>query len=130
MIVYNPIIILLREKGHPMPNNETDKENKDYKVITYTDVVAFNYTLPDEDEPKTIEHELTIIWEDTVEKFIEEHGPEKAYNVRAFRREREKNFFIEQIESEADDLIDEVQEEIANKMKFGFDFSGQLHNDD
>ncbi|CAA6827609.1 MAG: Unknown protein, partial [uncultured Sulfurovum sp.] len=41
-----------------------------------------------------------------------------------------QNNLIAQIEDEADDLIDEVQEEIANKMKYGFEFSGQLHNDD
>lgn len=115
-----------------MPNNEVtgEKENSEFKVITYVDVVAFKYTLPNEEEPKTLEHELTIIWEDTLEKFIEQHGTNKPYKVRTFRREKEQKFFIEQIESEADDLIDEVQEEIANKMKFGFDFSGQLHNDD
>ena len=114
-----------------MPNNEpTSQEDKAYEVITYTDDVAFNYTLPDEEEPQTIEHELTVVWEDTLEKFIEEHGADKPYKIRTFRREREQKFFIEQIEGEADDLIDAVQEEIANKMKFGFDFSGQLHNDD
>ncbi|PHS31970.1 MAG: hypothetical protein COA92_07270 [Sulfurovum sp.] len=113
-----------------MPNNETDKEKSKYKVITYTDVVAFNYTLPNEDEPKTIEHELTIVWEDTIEKFVEEHGADKPYKIHTFNREREQNNLINQIEDEADDLIEEVQEQIANKMKFGFDFSGQLHNDD
>ncbi len=115
-----------------MPNNEptSEKESKAYEVITYTDDVAFNYTLPDEEEPRTIEHELTIVWEDTLEKFVEEHGADKPYKIQTFRREREQKFFIDQIESETEDLIDEVQEEIANKMKFGFDFSGQLHNDD
>jgi hypothetical protein len=101
-----------------------------YKVITYTDIVAFNYTLPNEEEPRTIEHELSIVWEDTIEKFIEEHGVDKDYKVHTFPREREYNNLINQIDELAEDLIDEVQEEIANKMKFGFDFSGQLHNDD
>lgn len=115
-----------------MTNNEvtSQKETKAYEVITYTDDVAFNYTLPDDEEPQTIEHEVTFIWEDTIEKFIEEHGADKPYKVHTFKREREQKFFIEQIEGRADDLIDEVQEEIANKMKFGFEFSGQLHNDD
>ena len=115
-----------------MPNNEptSQKESKAYEVITYTDDVAFNYTLPGEEEPKTIEHELTTVWEDTLEKFVEEHGADKPYKFRTFRREREQKFFIEQLEGETEDLIDNVQEEIANKMKFGFDFSGQLHNDD
>jgi len=115
-----------------MTNNEvtSQKENKAYEVICYTDMVAFNYTLPDDEEPQTIEHELTFIWEDTNEKFIEEHGTDKPYKVHTFKREREQKFFIEQIEGRTEDLIDEVQEEIANKMKFGFEFSGQLHNDD
>ena len=115
-----------------MTNNEvtSQKENKAYEVIIYTDMVAFNYTLPGDEEPQTIEHELTFIWEDTIEKFIEEHGADKPYRVQTFKREREQKILIEQIEGRADDLIDEVQEEIANKMKFGFEFSGQLHNDD
>ena len=115
-----------------MPNKEvtSQKEDTAYEVITYTDNVAFNYTLPDEEEAQTIEHELTFIWEETIEKFIEEHGSDRSYNVHTFKREREQNFFIERIESQTEDLIEEVQEEIANKMKFGFEFSGQLHNDD
>ncbi|MCF6245681.1 MAG: hypothetical protein L3J43_11690, partial [Sulfurovum sp.] len=88
------------------------------------------YTLPDEDEERKIEHELTVIWEESLEKFKEEHGEDKPYKIHHFKREREQKFFIEQLEGEAEDLIDEVQEEIANKMKYGFDFSGQLHNDD
>ena len=115
-----------------MTSNEviSQKENTEYEVITYTDNVAFNYTLPDKEEPQTIEHELTFIWEDTLEKFIEEHGTDKPYKVHHFKGERQRNFFIERIEGETEDLIEEVQEEIANKMKFGFEFTGQLHNDD
>ena len=115
-----------------MSNNEptAQKEDKAFEVITYTDDVAFNYTLPDEEEPRTIEHELRFVWEDTIEKFIKEHGADKPYKIQTFSREREQKFFIDRIESEAEDVIDEVQEEIANKMKFGFEFSGQLHNDD
>jgi len=111
-----------------MSDNEVNE--KPFEVITYIDVVGFNYTLPDAEEPETIEHELRFVWEDTLEKFFEEHGKEKPYKVYAFRRQREQQFLIDQIEGEADDLIEEVQEEIANKMKFGFEFSGQLHNDD
>ena len=105
-------------------------QNDEYEVITYVDVVAFKYTLPKEEEPRVLEHELTIVWEDTLRKFFEEFGKDKPYRIHTFKRERERNNLIDQIESEAEDLIDEVQEEIANKMKFGFDFSGQLHNDD
>ncbi len=112
-------------------NERTPEENiNPFEVITYTDVVAFNYTLPDEEEERTIEHELTFVWEESLEKFFEEHGKDKPYRIHTFRREREQAFFLDQIEGETEDLIDEVQEEIANKMKFGFDFSGQLHNDD
>lgn len=114
-----------------MPDNElTPEDDKPFKVITYTEEVAFKYTLPDEDEERAIEHELTMVWEDTLEKFFEEYSADKPYKIHAFRREREQKFLIHQIENLTDELIDEVQEEIANKMKFGFDFSGQLHNDD
>jgi len=132
IVVYNPIKLPCIKKDIKMPNNELtpEEESKPFEVITYIDEVAFNYTLPDEEEPRTLEHELTFVWEDTLEKFFEEHGKKKPYKINAFRREREKAFLIHQIESLTDDLIDEVQEEIANKMKFGFDFTGQLHNDD
>jgi hypothetical protein len=120
------------QKEIMMTTNEvmSQKEDTAYEVITYTDNVAFNYTLSDKEEAQTIEHELTFIWEDTLEKFIEEHGPNKPYKVHNFKGERQQNFFIERIEGETEDLIEEVQEEIANKMKFGFEFTGQLHNDD
>jgi len=115
-----------------MTDNEvtSQKEDNAYEVISYEDTVAFNYTLPGDEEQQTIEQELIFIWEDTIEKFIEEHGTDKPYKVHAFKREREQKFFLDQIEGRTEDLIDEVQEEIANKMKFGFEFSGQLHNDD
>jgi len=104
-------------------------EEKMYEVITYEDEVTFNYTLPDEDEQRSIECEFTLVWEEGLEKFIEEHG-DKPYKVNNFKYENQYKFFLHQIESRTDDQIEEVQEEIANKMKFGFEFSGQLHNDD
>ncbi|PHR53881.1 MAG: hypothetical protein COA44_15020 [Arcobacter sp.] len=115
-----------------MTNNEetSQKEQNAYEVITYEDNVVFNYTLPEKEEPESLEHELTFIWEDTIEKFIEEHGADKPYKVNGFKRERARDIFLEQVEGRTDDLIEEVQEEIANKMKFGFEFTGQLHNDD
>ena len=115
-----------------MPTNELtlEEESHPFQVITYIDEVSFKYTLPDEEEPRTLEHELTFIWEDTLEKFFEEQGKDKPYRIHKFKREREQAYLIHQIESITDDLIDEVQEEIANKMKFGFEFTGQLHNDD
>ena len=115
-----------------MPNNKLtpEEENKPFKVITYIDEVSFNYTLPDEEEPRTLEHEVTLIWEDTLEKFFEEHGKDKKYTITRFTRKRDETYFIDKTESIMDDLIEEVQEEISNKMKFGFEFTGPLHNDD
>lgn len=114
-----------------MTNTEetSRKEQKAYEVITYEEEVEFKYTLPGEEEERSIESELTLIWEDTLEKFIEEHG-DKPYKVNSFRFENHYNFFLHQVESRMDDAIEEAQEEIAAKMKFGFEFSGQLHNDD
>lgn len=115
-----------------MSTNEASyiNEERKFKVITYEEEVVFSYTLPDEDEPRTIEHEITVIWEDTIEKFKEEHGDDKAYEIHSFKFEKQQQFFIEQVENRTEELIEEVEEEIANKMKYGFDFSGQLHNDD
>lgn len=105
-------------------------EEKVFEVITYDEEVEFKYTLPDEDEERTIECELTLIWEDSLGKFIQEHGENIPYKVHTFKYENQYNFFVHQLESRADDAIEEVQEQIANKTKFGFEFTGQLHNDD
>ena len=115
-----------------MTNTEetSQKEQYAYEVISYEEVVVFNYTLPDEEEPEAIDRELTFIWEDTIEKFIEEHGADKPYKVHGFKRESAKQYFLDQVEGRTDDALEEVQEEIANKMKFGFEFTGPLHNDD
>lgn len=108
----------------------SNNEERSFDVITYDEEVAFNYTLPGEDEPRTIECDVTLIWEDSIEKFKEEKGEDKAYEVHSFKLENQQKFFIDEIESRTEELIDEVEEEIANKMKYGFEFSGQLHNDD
>lgn len=115
-----------------MSNNEeaSQKAQKMYTVLSYEDVVAFNYTLPGEAESRSIERELTFIWEDSLEKFIDEHGTDKPHQIHSFHQERAKEMFLNQIEDRTDELIEEVEEEIANKMKFGFEFTGQLHNDD
>jgi predicted DNA-binding transcriptional regulator len=42
----------------------------------------------------------------------------------------QKTNFMEKIEEALEDDIEEVEEEISNKTKFGFEFTGQLHNDD
>ena len=115
-----------------MTNNKetSQKEQKEYEVISYEDLVVFNFTLSEKEEQESIEHELTFIWEDSIEKFKEEHGSDKPYKVHTFKQKRAKEIFLEQVEGRSDDLIEEVQEEIANKMKFGFEFTGPLHNDD
>ncbi len=101
-----------------------------FEVITYDEEVEFKYTLPDEEEERVIEAELTFVWEDTLEKFKEEFGTDKEYKVHTFRQQHHKQFFVDQVESRTDEQIEEVEEEIANKSKFGFEFTGQLHNDD
>lgn len=115
-----------------MSKNKTNTEVDDrpFKVISYEEEVEFKYTLPDEDEPRVITHDLTLIWEKSLEEFIEEYGEDRPYTLQSFSQENQQKFCLHQIESRTDDLIEEVQEEIANKMKFGFEFSGQLHNDD
>ena len=115
-----------------MTQNEVafQDDKKPFKVISYEEEVEFKYTLPDEEEPRVITHDLTLIWEESIEKFIEEFGKERAYKVHAFSQEKQRLFFLHQIENRTDDIIEEVEEEIANKMKFGFEFTGPLHNDD
>lgn len=112
-------------------NGLTPEENKKpYKVMTFTDEVSFKYTPPGEEEEQSIEEELTFVWEDTLEKFVEEYGEDKPFKMFAFNRVNEQKILIDRIEDKTDDMIEEVQDRIAGKMKFGFDFSGQLHNDD
>lgn len=106
------------------------QEAKKYEVITYEDEVAFNYTLPDDEEKHSIECELTFIWEDSLEEFFTEYGKDKEYRVKSFTDKNQYNFCIHQIETRTEKQLEEVEEEIANKMKFGFEFTGQLHNDD
>ena len=115
-----------------MSNNVVSPQNekKEFEVITYEEEVEFKYTLPGEDEERIIQSEITLVWEDSLEKFIEAHGDKIPYTVNSFKYENQYNFFLHQAEERTDGQIEEVQEEIANKMKFGFDFSGQLHNDD
>ena len=115
-----------------MSKNEAVRINEErkFEVITYDEEVVFSYTLPGEDEPRTIECEVTLIWEDSIETFKEEYGEDRAYNIHSFKLENQQKFFIDQIENRTEELIEEVEEQIANKMKYGFEFTGQLHNDD
>ena len=84
-----------------MSNNEVTTQTNEtaFKVITYTQEVSFSYTLPEENEQQSIEHELTFVWEDTLQKFLDEHGAKTPYEIHTFKREREQKLFIEQVES-------------------------------
>lgn len=41
-----------------------------YEVITYEDIAVFNYSVPGVEEKEQIEREITLVWEDTLEKFL------------------------------------------------------------
>jgi gas vesicle protein len=101
-----------------------------FEVITYSEEVVFNYVLPGEENPSELPRELTLVWEDDLDKLLEEKGGEVNYTIHSFPNEMQKTKFIEKIEETLEDDIEEVEEEIANKTKFGFEFTGQLHNDD
>ena len=79
---------------------------------------------------KEYEFFFAINGKDALEKLLEEQGDEIPYKINSFKYENQYKFFLHQVESRMDDAIEEVQEEIAAKMKFGFEFTGQLHNDD
>ena len=114
-----------------MSSNKTQPlEEKKYEVITYQDEVDFSYTLEDEQTEETIECELTFIWEDSLEKFVEKFGHDKQYNLKSFKLENQYNFYVNQLESRIEEQLEEIEEGISNKSKYGFEFTGQLHNDD
>lgn len=58
-------------------------QEKRYEIISYEHEVQLKYTLPDEEEPRFIEHELTFMWEDSLEKFKEEHSAGKPYRLQS-----------------------------------------------
>jgi hypothetical protein len=100
-----------------------------YEVITYEDIAVFNYTLPETDEKEQVEREMTLVWEDTLEKFFEAYNPQKPYKINTFDTEKQKNKFITNIDDENEKIIDEVDEEIGRKMKFGFDYTSPTYED-
>ncbi|HQS65885.1 MAG TPA: hypothetical protein PLM93_01705 [Sulfuricurvum sp.] len=100
-----------------------------YEVITYEDVAVFNYVLPEKKEKEQVEREMTLVWEDSLEKFFEAYGSEKPYKITTFDMERQKNKFIADIEDKNDAIIDEVDEEISRKMKFSFDYTSPTYED-
>lgn len=103
--------------------------SKEYEVMSYKDNVVFNYTLPEEETTHQIERELTLVWEDTLEKFFEQYNPQMPYKINSFKNEREKNRFLENMEAENDKIIDDVEEEISRKMKFSFDYTSPTYED-
>lgn len=103
--------------------------NDKYEVITYKDIAIFNYELPGIDQKEQIEREMTLVWEDTLEKFFEVYSPDKPYTTNTFETEKQKNRFINAIEDENEKIIDDVDEEIGRKMKFSFDYTSPTYED-
>ena len=100
-----------------------------YEVITYTDTAVFNYVVPGIDVQEHIEREMTLIWEDSLEKFFEAYSPQKPYALNSFDTEKQKDRFITAIEDENETIIDDVDEEIGRKMKFSFDYTSPTYED-
>lgn len=100
-----------------------------YEVITYEDIAVFNYSVPGIEEKEHIEREITLVWEDTLEKFLETYDADRPYKINSFDTEKQKNRFITAIDDENEKIIDEVDEEISRKMKFGFDYTSPTYED-
>ena len=100
-----------------------------FEVITYEDIAVFNYSLPGTDVKEQIDREITLVWEDTLEKFFETYSAEKPYKINSFDTEKQKNKFIDNIDSENEKIIDDVDEEIGRKMKFAFDYTSPTYED-
>lgn len=104
-------------------------EEKVYEVITYEKEVSFSYESEDGKE-ETIDSEVTFIWEGTLEKFFEEFGEDKPYDIRTFRSEGQYSYYVNKLESRIEAQIEEIEENIASKSKFGFEFTGSLMDED
>lgn len=100
-----------------------------YEVITYKDIVSINYILPGNETKEKIEREIILIWEGTLEKFLEAFTPPKPYTVETFESEKEKERFLAFIEKESDEVMDEVQAEIARKMEYPLDYTSPTYKD-
>ena len=100
-----------------------------YEVITYEDVIVFNYTLPEQDSVEQISRDVTLVWEDTIEKFFEAHTPQKPYTIHSFEKEKDKVKFIADIENKTEEIIDTIDEEISQKMKFGHFYTSPTYED-
>jgi hypothetical protein len=100
-----------------------------HEVITYEENIVFNYTLTGEEAPSQLEREMTLLWEESLEQFIEQFGSEKEYKLHSFDKERDKLRFVAKLEDENDAIIDQVDEEIAQNMKFGFLYTSPTYED-
>ena len=100
-----------------------------YEVMVFKETVVFNYTLPGEDETRQITRELTLMWEDGIEKFFEQYTDAKPYEIHSFKNEKDMSAFIDKFETENDEIIDDVEEEISRKTKFSFDYTSPTYED-
>ena len=111
------------------PDSKELPMSEAYKVISYQDIIVFNYTLPGKDTEDQIDREVILVWEGTLEKFLEMSKSQKPYKIDSFRREQDMNRFITNIENETEKIIDEVEEEISQKMKFVSFFRSPTYED-
>lgn len=103
--------------------------NGPLEVITYEETMVFKYSLSEQEPQEQIEREVTLVWEESLEKFFESFGSEKPYEVHSFTNERERNQFVTSIEDRTDEIIDEVDEEISQKMKFAHVYTSPTYED-
>ena len=59
------------------PSSKDLPMNEIYEVISYPDIIVFNYTLPGKDTEDQIDREVIFVWEDTLEKFLEKFKSKK-----------------------------------------------------
>jgi len=100
-----------------------------FDVVSYKESVAFDFTNPETNEKEQIHKELTLIFEDSIDKFLEEHGKDVEHFVKALHTQQAKEKYIDSIDERNEEIIDQVEEEISCKMKFSFDYTSPLHED-
>ena len=103
--------------------------SKPFEVITYKEEVVFDFVLPTTGDKGHITKEVILVWEGTFEEFLEKTQNKKPYKISTFHNEKQRDFFIQTIEEEAEALIDAVSEEISQKTKFGFEYTSPTYED-
>jgi hypothetical protein len=98
-----------------------------FQVITYKDTVQFKYKVDEQEH--FLEREITLVWEDTLESFQESFQNEKSYEIHTFKTKSHQNRFMQDIEDETDELIEQVNTEISQKSKFGFEYTSPTYED-